>query len=142
MKRALLIFPAIVLLAGCSAAAKTLPAVTTTNTVTAMATVTATVTARPVQVVATKNVTHTVTFTPAPVVAFSDGIFQIPQDVKPGTYKTSGSGDSCYYARLSGLDPVQDIITNSNSDGPMVVTISPSDKAFDTSGGCDWVRVG
>lgn len=129
-------------LAACSATPKPTPTVSVTTTATVTATATSTVTEQPTKIVATHNVTATVTFTPAPAVAFSDGVFQIPTDVKPGTYKTAGQSGGCYYARLSGLDTVDDIISNDNSDGPMIVTISASDKAFDASGGCDWTKVG
>jgi hypothetical protein len=48
----------------------------------------------------------------------------------PGTYREPG-GTPCYWARLRSLD-TSDIIDN--SDGPQVVEIQLSDKAFQTRG--------
>jgi cell division protein FtsB len=59
-----------------------------------------------------------------------DGTFVVGTDIQPGTYRSSAS-PSCYWARLSGLDgSVDSIIANDNTDGPVVVTIAPTDKAF------------
>jgi hypothetical protein len=46
----------------------------------------------------------------------------------PGTYRTAGSS-GCYWARLGSLD-TSDIIENNNSNGPQVVGIQPTNKAF------------
>jgi hypothetical protein len=71
-----------------------------------------------------------------------DGIYEVGVDVKPGKYKSSG-GSGCYWARMSSLDGELDsIITNSLSDGPQVVTIKKSDKAFKTAGCGEWRKTG
>lgn len=67
-----------------------------------------------------------------PYTSFSDGLYEIGIDIKPGTYKTDG-GKDCYYARLSGFDTTNDIITNNITDGASTVTIKPTDKAFSTT---------
>lgn len=69
------------------------------------------------------------------------GIFLVGEDIQPGTYRGDGSSGTCYWARLSGTGGgLGDIIANDLPAGPTVVTISPSDVAFETSGCADWVR--
>ncbi|MDT4982536.1 MAG: hypothetical protein QOF95_26 [Pseudonocardiales bacterium] len=41
-----------------------------------------------------------------------------------------------------GPTPLDAIIVNDNITGPTTIDIAPSDFAFKSSGGCDWVRVG
>ena len=60
--------------------------------------------------------------------------------MKPGTYVTSG-GEGCYWARLKGFGG-HDIIANDLSAGRARVTISPTDKGFETQGCGDWRKVG
>jgi hypothetical protein len=73
------------------------------------------------------------------------GTFIVGSDVAPGTYRSSGPEPGalfCYFARLSGFSgELEDIIANDNSEGPTVVTIEPSDAAFETSSCQPWVRV-
>jgi len=70
-----------------------------------------------------------------------EGTFLVGADVQPGTYRGGGSG--CYWARLSGTSGgFNDIITNGNVEGPTVVTIAASDKAFETSGCGTWKKIG
>lgn len=77
---------------------------------------------------------------PEPVAGtIPEGTHRVPQDVKPGTYRTSG-GDGCYWARLSSLDG-DSIIANNLGNGPMTVTIKRSDKGFETANCADWKRV-
>jgi hypothetical protein len=67
-----------------------------------------------------------------------EGIYLIPSDIKPGTYKAGpASSGNCYYARLTG--PGGEIIDNNNTSGPVVVTIRPSDGALEVSG-CETFR--
>ena len=92
--------------------------------------------------------THTVTVTadapdaPAPppppdVKLPADGVSMVGVDVAPGTYRAAG--EYCYWARLSGTSgEFSDIIANSN--GPGVVTIAATDKAFE-SRRCQWTKV-
>jgi hypothetical protein len=114
------------------------PAVTTTATATATATattrITSTVTAHP-----TATVRVTTTFTPQPAVAFGDGVRVVGSDIQPGIYKTAGAG-SCYWARMGDLAG-SNINENGIVTGPTTVEVLASDKAFKTSGGCDWSRV-
>lgn len=91
------------------------------------------------------------TATPAPVPTRErpkgipgDGVFRIPQEVKPGTYRTAGPiDDNCYWARLSNLTGDSDsILANGSPAGPAAVTIRKGDRGFETSGCEDWEKVG
>jgi hypothetical protein len=58
------------------------------------------------------------------------GTYMVGTDIQPGTYRADASG-GCYYARLSGLGgEIDDIISNDNADGPVIVVIKPTDAAF------------
>jgi hypothetical protein len=61
-----------------------------------------------------------------------DGTFMVGTDIDPGTYRAAAR-EGCYWARLASLSG-SDIAENDISDGPMLVEISSSDKAFKTSG--------
>lgn len=69
----------------------------------------------------------------------ADGVYLVGSDIKAGTYKTAG-GDTCYWARLSDLSG-NGIINNGVGSGQQVVTVSASDKAFETRGCGVWSRV-
>jgi hypothetical protein len=56
------------------------------------------------------------------------GTFVVGEDIEPGTYRAAAQ-PGCYWARLNSLD-TSDIADNDNADGPVVVEILPSDKAF------------
>lgn len=110
-----------------SSAAEPAPTVTVTETVTAFANT-------------TDDGTGAEPAEPEPVAGtIPEGTHRVPQDVKPGTYRTSG-GEGCYWARLSSLDG-DSIIANNLSDGPMTVTIKRTDKGFETSNCADWKKV-
>lgn len=105
---------------------------------TAATTVTVTSTLQP-----TITQTETVTYTPPPppgpkTTIDSDGTYQVGVDIAPGNYHTAGSS-GCYWARLSSLD-TNDIIDNNNSNGPQVVSIQPTDKAFLTQRCGTWQK--
>jgi outer membrane murein-binding lipoprotein Lpp len=61
--------------------------------------------------------------------------------VASATYRTRTAASSCYWARLSGFGgSTADILANSNTDGPSVVTIGPADKGFTSSRCATWTR--
>ena len=125
------------------AAPATVTSMAPPGTVTATTTATATVTAAPTTITAPPvSVTTTVTVTEAaagPSTTIKDGINLVGVDVQPGTYR-SENGD-CYWARLSGTGgSLDDIIANSN--GATVVTIDPSDRAFESRRCAPWTQVG
>ena len=71
-----------------------------------------------------------------------DGTFVVGEDIQPGTYKSDGQS-GCYWARLSGLGgDLGDIIANDNTDGPVTITVAPSDAALELSGCAEFVRQG
>lgn len=78
----------------------------------------------------------------APTTGIGEGTFIVNEDVQPGRYKARASGsNSCYWARLKDDSGESDsIIANNISQGSAVVTIKPSDGAFETSGCTTWVR--
>lgn len=62
---------------------------------------------------------------------FSDGMYVVNTDIKPGTYRTREASSGCYYSRLGGFSGgLSDIISNNNTDDPTIITISASDKGF------------
>lgn len=68
-----------------------------------------------------------------PVASFRDGTYIVGQDISPGTYRTRAA-TSCYWARLQGFGGSgNDILANSISPGPAIVTILPTDKGFRSS---------
>ncbi len=75
----------------------------------------------------------------------ADGVYVVGQDIKPGTYHTSGApgggspGGQCYYALLSS-DNTSDIIDNNNFNGPETIDVS-SAHALQISGGCVWTLI-
>lgn len=80
--------------------------------------------------------------TPTPTFAnFADGSYQVGKDIQPGTYRTRTGSPGCYYERLKGFGgTVDDIIANSNTDYPAIVTIAPSDKGFNSQGCGTWTK--
>jgi hypothetical protein len=115
--------------------------VTATATATVQTTTTATVTTTPTKVIATRTATVRVTYTPPPVDQIGDGQYIVGRELTPGLYHTTG-GD-CYWERMKDLSGGFDsIIANDNITGPTTIEIAASDKAFKTSGGCKWSRIG
>jgi hypothetical protein len=77
----------------------------------------------------------------ASMTGFDDGMYIVGTDITPGTYKDAG-GDGCYYARLSGFgNTTDDILANNLASAPAIVTISASDKGFETKGCGTWKKL-
>jgi len=119
---------------------------TQTQTATEMVTSTAvpvTQTVSAPAVTETAQVTETVEITvteqsSAPAAGLKDGVSLVGVDVQPGTYRTDSG--SCYWARLSGTSgELDDIIANGN--GATVVTIDPTDVAFESRDCAPWTQV-
>jgi hypothetical protein len=68
------------------------------------------------------------------------GTFVVGEDISPGTYRAAARS-GCYWARLNSLD-TSDIADNDNADGPVVVQILPSDKAFQASNCASFHKAG
>lgn len=72
--------------------------------------------------------------------SFGDGMYIVGTDITPGTYRNTGV-QGCYYARLSGFGgTVDDIIANNFTDAPAIVTISSTDKGFQSKGCGTWTK--
>lgn len=83
---------------------------------------------------------------PAPGGIHGDGVFLVPTEVKPGTYRATVPADSfgCYWERLKGTSgSFDDIIANGNGNPGerMTVTIKSTDKAFHTQDCGDWQKI-
>lgn len=116
-----------------STVTKTVTATPTPVTVTADPT---TVTAPPATVIETATVTEAAG---GPTATIREGVNLVGVDVQPGTYRSDNA--DCYWARLSGTSgSFDDIIANSN--GATVVTIDPSDNAFESRQCAPWTQVG
>ncbi|TXK36315.1 hypothetical protein FR742_40245 [Nonomuraea sp. C10] len=72
-----------------------------------------------------------------------DGQYLVGEDIKPGTYKTSGTDSfTCYWARLKDASgEFGAIIANGNVSGQTRVTLKKGEY-FETKGCQDWKRVG
>lgn len=72
---------------------------------------------------------------------FSDGMYIVGTDIAPGTYKNTAS-QGCYYARLSGFDNTDNaILANNLTDNTAIVTISASDKGFESHNCGIWTKI-
>ena len=79
------------------------------------------------------------------LITFGDGTYVVGTDVAPGTYRNSESDPSqgCQWARLSGFGgESSDVITELFSYDQQVVTISPDDAGFTSSGCGTWTLIG
>jgi hypothetical protein len=79
---------------------------------------------------------------PATKMTGDGGMFRVGVDIAPGTYRSTGNTDDlCYWERAKdaehGLDS---ILANDNVTGTAVVTISPQDAYFKTTGCKDWKK--
>ena len=87
--------------------------------------------------------------TPTPITYFGDGTWSVNRDISPDTYVAPG-GDSCDWARLSGLEEKEEDVIAEMPTGFMgfgwnnlrqVVVIKTTDAAFRTEGCGEWVSV-
>jgi len=82
---------------------------------------------------------------PPPVPTIAPGTWLVGADIQPGTYETTTTSTdilrSCYWARLSGTSgDFHEILANGNVNGHGIVTIKPTDVAFETR--CIWTKKG
>lgn len=76
-----------------------------------------------------------------------DGTYVVGTDIQPGTYRSKPADgqlmEMCYWSRLSSLSgEMGSILANDIAKGQTTVTILPGDKAFETKGCDEWVKVG
>ena len=76
-----------------------------------------------------------------------NGTFLVPDEVKPGTYRTRVPADSvgCYWARLKGTSgSIEDVIASDIQDAgaTVTVTVKATDKAFKIDNECGtWTKI-
>ena len=68
-----------------------------------------------------------------------DGFYTVGVEIEPGQWRSTGNGDSCYWARL---DQYQNIIDNHFGNAGGAVTIRSSDYEFGTEGCGRWDYLG
>ncbi|WP_330296739.1 hypothetical protein [Streptomyces sp. NBC_00503] len=72
------------------------------------------------------------------------GTFKVGSDVQPGTYRSTGNGESanCYWERAKDASgETGSIIDNENAVGSSYVTIEATDKIFKSQDCKDWTAV-
>ncbi len=75
---------------------------------------------------------------PSAALSFGNGTKVVGRDIAPGTYRSMG-GNFCYWERLRGFGgTLREIIANEFGEGPWIVTISATDKGFDSSDCGPW----
>jgi hypothetical protein len=73
----------------------------------------------------------------------SDGTYRVGPDIEPGTYRSLGTSDSCYWERLRGLGgTLADIIANFIGPNPTIVAIAPTDAGFQSDRCGNWTKIG
>jgi hypothetical protein len=72
---------------------------------------------------------------------FGEGDMTVGEDVKPGTYRTTGSAHDCFWERSTGggRTIANDFV--SNAPKGVTVTIYASDGGFKSNNCGDWIRV-
>lgn len=71
-----------------------------------------------------------------------DGTYRVGTQIKPGLYKATGTGDGCYWERLSGFTgSFYDINENYFGSARTYVQILPGDVGFHSSGCGAWTTV-
>lgn len=83
---------------------------------------------------------------PSVVKITKEGTFIVPNEVKAGTYQTTVPQDSiaCYWERLTSLDGSVDSIADNGfaeRGQQVIVTVSPNDKYFKTTGCGVWTKI-
>ena len=74
-------------------------------------------------------------------VTFGSGVWRVGTDIPSGTYRMVSAQSGCYWARLSGFSgTLGDIITNNFTLVHQIVTISPGDVGFESSGCGTWTN--
>lgn len=79
---------------------------------------------------------------PPRTVVSGDGTYRVGTTLKPGLYKATGTGGSCYWKRISGFSgSFDEIIENYFGSARTYVQIRPGDRGFETSRCGQWKTV-
>jgi len=71
-----------------------------------------------------------------------DGVYRVGTQIKPGLYKATGAGSSCYWARLSGFSGLlKDVKANYFGAARTYVQINAGDVGFESHGCGSWTTV-
>ena len=85
--------------------------------------------------------TATIPARSGPMTSFGNGLFTVGtrhDEIPPGTYRTNG-GHKCYWARVKrGTGPVTGLVVSNFAVGPAIVTIQPTDVAFQSQQCGSW----
>jgi hypothetical protein len=74
--------------------------------------------------------------------SFGDGVYRVGVDIQPGLYKATVTSGMGYWARLSGPDTANDVITNDVKErGTMYLRVRSTDKYIEIVG-TTFTRVG
>jgi hypothetical protein len=80
----------------------------------------------------------TTTTQPVPVTSFGEGTYKVGSQIVAQTYRAPG-GTGCYWARLSNPSGgVNEVIADDDAVGPAIVTVAPSDAAFESNDCGTW----
>ena len=73
---------------------------------------------------------------------FGPGGYIVGTDIAPGTWRSPG-GDLCYWERLRGFsgEVLKDVIANDARSTQAIVTISPGDTGFSSTGCGSWSKL-
>jgi hypothetical protein len=78
---------------------------------------------------------------PGPKAAIAeDGTWLVGSDIQPGTYRSSTDPD-CYWARLKDTTGAFEAIITNGNGGNQIVTVKPTDKAFESTRCAPWTKI-
>ncbi|MEP7378225.1 MAG: hypothetical protein ABI725_01540 [Chloroflexota bacterium] len=72
---------------------------------------------------------------------FGQGTFIVGTDMLPGTYRSGGSGKSCYWTRLRGFTGLLSAIIANHFGNQGIVTIRSTDKGFQSHRCGSWTKI-
>ncbi len=75
---------------------------------------------------------------PPPLQSFGDGLWTVPGEVAPGTYRNSDSSQFCEWKRLSGFGGDEDVIAEWLTQDIAIVTIAATDVGFSSEDCGTW----
>ncbi|MDJ0499200.1 MAG: S8 family serine peptidase [Acidimicrobiia bacterium] len=75
---------------------------------------------------------------PPPSQSFGDGLWIVPDEVTPGTYRNSDSSQFCRWKRLSGFGGDEDVIAEWLTQEIAIVTIAATDAGFSSEDCGTW----
>ena len=73
--------------------------------------------------------------------SFSDGQWTVGTDVLPGTYRTTSTSSSCYWATIADVETEKPGRSQFGKKGRLTATITAKDEAFLTTGCGTWDKI-